>query len=52
MDAPLTITDPAFWHLPLAERMALFAELRETGPFVPRPHGEPDDRGARTTSSP
>ena len=35
MDAPLTITDPAFWHLPLAERMALFAELRETGPFVP-----------------
>ena len=22
MDAPLTITDPAFWHLPLAERMA------------------------------
>ena len=35
MDAPLTITDPAFWHLPLAERMARFAELRETGPFVP-----------------
>ena len=34
MDAPLTITDPAFWHLPLAERMALFAELRETGPVV------------------
>src|SRR3954451_3697216 len=28
------IIDTEFWQLPLAERMALFAELREQGPFV------------------
>ncbi|MDQ1373024.1 MAG: methyl-branched lipid omega-hydroxylase, partial [Actinomycetota bacterium] len=28
------IVDPAFWQLPLAERMAAFAELREQGPFI------------------
>jgi len=26
---------PNFWRQPLADRMAVFAELRETGPFVP-----------------
>jgi cytochrome P450 len=44
----LTITDPAFWHQPLADRMAHFAELREQGPFVAAQtenplRGEPDD---------
>ena len=29
------IADPSFWQLPLAERMAKFAEIREQGPFVP-----------------
>lgn len=29
------LADPAFWHRPLAERMATIAELRETGPLVP-----------------
>src|SRR4051794_3840506 len=43
-----SFVDPDFWQLPLAERMALFAELRETGPFVPARTdnpmtGEPDD---------
>jgi cytochrome P450 len=27
--------DPAFWRLPLADRMARFAELREIAPFLP-----------------
>lgn len=31
----LSIIDPLFWQLPLRERMALFAALREQGPFVP-----------------
>jgi len=31
----LTITDPEFWHQPLAARMAHFAELRDVGPFTP-----------------
>ena len=34
MPTAMSISDPAFWHQPLAERMAQFAELRETGPFV------------------
>jgi len=43
-----SFVDPAFWQLPLADRMAIFAELRETGPLVPgrtdNPMtGEPDD---------
>ena len=29
------LTKPSFWQLPLAERMAQFAELREQGPFLP-----------------
>src|SRR5438874_5461473 len=29
------IMDPAFWQLPLADRMAVFATVREQGPFVP-----------------
>ena len=33
MESPLT--QPSFWQLPLAERMAGFAELREEGPFLP-----------------
>lgn len=32
--AALTPTQPAFWQLPLADRMALFADLREQGPFT------------------
>src|SRR3954464_10913213 len=28
------IMDPAFWQLPLAERMAAFVDVREQGPFV------------------
>ena len=33
IESPLA--QPSFWQLPLAERMALFAEIREQGPFVP-----------------
>jgi cytochrome P450 len=29
------LTEPSFWQLPLAERMAKFAEIREQGPFIP-----------------
>ncbi|MGB6056642.1 MAG: cytochrome P450 [Microthrixaceae bacterium] len=28
------LVEPSFWTLPLAERMAQFAEIREQGPFV------------------
>jgi cytochrome P450 len=34
-DVTPSITDPSFWQLPLRERMALFASLRERGPFLP-----------------
>ena len=34
MCAAPSLTDPTFWRLPLQERMALFAELREQGPFI------------------
>ena len=33
IDSPLA--DPSFWTLPLEERMARFADIREEGPFVP-----------------
>ena len=33
IESPLA--QPSFWQLPLADRMAEFAELREQGPFVP-----------------
>jgi len=33
MAQALELTDPAFWQLPLADRMASFAEWREEGPF-------------------
>ena len=33
IDSPLA--RPSFWTLPLEERMARFAEIREEGPFVP-----------------
>lgn len=47
------IADPKFWAEPLDERMEHFAELRETGPFVPvtieNPlSGEPEDFHAVT----
>ena len=29
------LVDPQFWRLPLEDRMARFAELREIGPFLP-----------------
>ena len=29
------IVDTEFWHMPLEDRMARFAELREIGPFLP-----------------
>lgn len=34
MGNQLAIDDPTFWHQPLADRMARFAELREEGPFT------------------
>lgn len=34
-DVSLSITEPSFWQLPLRQRMALFASLREEGPFLP-----------------
>ena len=30
---PSPLIEPGFWHQPLADRMATFAELREQGPF-------------------
>ena len=33
MESPLA--QPSFWQLPLADRMAQFAEIREQGAFVP-----------------
>ena len=32
---PTRLIDPAFWQLPLDDRMAEFAELREVGAFLP-----------------
>jgi cytochrome P450 len=32
--SPTDLVDPAFWRQPLADRMAHFAELRETAPFL------------------
>ena len=32
---PSRIADPTFWHQPLADRMAQFAELREQGGVLP-----------------
>lgn len=34
MSDTLSIANPAFWHQPLAARMAHFAELRAEGPFT------------------
>jgi cytochrome P450 len=33
-DIAARLIDPAFWHLPLADRMAEFVEIRERGPFA------------------
>ena|SRR5438105_3805647 len=35
------LVDQTFWRLPLAARMARFAELREIGPFVPASYENP-----------
>jgi cytochrome P450 len=35
MTTPSPLLDVEFWRLPLAERMAQFAEIREEGPFIP-----------------
>jgi cytochrome P450 len=35
------LVDQTFWRLPLAERMARFAELREVAPFVPASYENP-----------
>ena len=32
---PSPLIEPGFWHQPLSDRMATFAELREQGPFHP-----------------
>jgi len=32
---PQLLGDPAFWHLPLSQRMASFAAVREVEPFPP-----------------
>ena len=34
METATRLTDPTFWRQPLADRMAEFAEIRETGPFT------------------
>ena len=34
METDARLTDPQFWRQPLADRMAAFAEIRETGPFT------------------
>lgn len=38
------LADPSFWHQSLAERMAEFAQIRETGPFAT---GDPQFIGDR-----
>jgi methyl-branched lipid omega-hydroxylase len=35
------LVDPLFWRLPLGERMARFAEMRERSPFVPAEFDNP-----------
>ena len=35
MAKELTLTDPAFWQLPLEDRMRRFGEIREADPFTP-----------------
>jgi methyl-branched lipid omega-hydroxylase len=35
VDTESPLSEPSFWALPLQERMAKFAEIREQGPFVP-----------------
>jgi cytochrome P450 len=35
------LTDPAFWQLPLAQRMLRIAELREISPFLPARFSNP-----------
>ena len=34
METDARLTDPHFWRQPLTDRMAAFAEIRETGPFT------------------
>ncbi|QGG94439.1 cytochrome P450 [Actinomarinicola tropica] len=52
MSTSPSLTEPTFWRLPLEERMALFAELREQGAFIPysltMPDGTPLDFHAVT----
>src|SRR5215469_13286053 len=38
---PQDIIEPGFWQLPLSERMARFADLREQGPFLPVTYFDP-----------
>lgn len=35
------LVDPQFWRMPLDDRMARFAELREVGPFLPASFDNP-----------
>lgn len=35
------LVDPQFWRMPLRDRMARFAELRELGPFLPASFDNP-----------
>src|SRR3954466_9704344 len=42
------ITDPDFWQLPLADRMAIFAEIRAQAPFVPVEFDNPMMGGTET----
>src|SRR5436305_161656 len=42
------LMDPEFWQLPLAERMAEFAEMGELGPFLPVEFPKPMTGGSET----
>jgi hypothetical protein len=35
------LIDPQFWRMPLEDRMARFAELREVGAFLPASFANP-----------
>jgi cytochrome P450 len=41
IDLQPQLIDPEFWQLPLAERMARFADIREIAPFVPVEYDDP-----------
>ena len=50
IESPLA--EPSFWRLPLDDRMAVFAEIREQGAFVPVEFDNPMTRASGSGSTP